>query len=1002
MNRKLQQLWQSFIKNTKNFSGTQINWVNKGSDLGKDIWDCAVPLVLLATPVIAAPLGKAAPKDLLGLNLTAKFIKFIVNNYKEKLLLQEWVMFVSQIAYFESFIMILSISENTNLIHKVSNNYVLDKVQNKIKKLKNLELTEAQAKDVLRCFHNSELAKEFNDILETLLIQVGMNVDEAQLLTKRVAWGTHRYLNKALATVTDSVPALRQLYRDRWRKESDKYHNLDEYLEKQIAEKPQEKVFNESFTFQQIYVSLQVKSVDQNGKVKKNAESVNLEDWAKSLLLDQNKQNQVIFIQGGPGRGKSVFCRIFADLIRRKIHPIWTPILIQLRDISTLENSFQKTLEAAIHTNFVNSDSGWLSDKNTRYLFLLDGFDELLMGGITSRRLQDFLQQVGQFQEDCSRSSEMGHRVLITGRSLALYSIETLLPSNIERVEILPMDDELQQQWFVKWEEIMDARKSLEFQRFLKYENCPEFVQELAQEPLLLYLMVAMHRDEEIEVGFLGGIDFKFKVLIYEKALNLVLNEQRLETLNQKLKDKRIEDLQRIITEAGLCVVQSGGECAAILMIEERLKSDDSAKALLEEAQKHLGESALKNALAMFYLQIGSKEGSVEFCHKSFGEFLCAKRIKENLIDWTRSGIKRQKFYISDKQFDWEIYDLLGYGGLTPEIVEYLTALLTTDGEFRPVELFQRLEDFYLRWSDGEFIDARSENWPQKKMRLLRDQVNSSELGLRQVDIYAGLNVMILLLELNRFAQSQDELKDKVVFYPCGQLDTENFDEFRLLRIIGYCNCIDILTFSKLIASFLSHANLSGANLRDANLSGVNLSRANLSRANLSRANLNRADLSRADLSRADLSGVNLINADLIFADLSGADLNRANLILADLSGADLSRADFSGADLSGADLNRANLILADLSGANLRWVNLRCANLIVADFSRANLSRANLREANLRHTDLRDANLSRANFSRTNLEMVRWDEKTNWENVQGLKTVRNVPEALKQQLGLT
>jgi hypothetical protein len=31
----------------------------------------------------------------------------------------------------------------------------------------------------------------------------------------------------------------------------------------------------------------------------------------------------------------------------------------------------------------------------------------------------------------------------------------------------------------------------------------------------------------------------------------------------------------------------------------------------------------------------------------------------------------------------------------------------------------------------------------------------------------------------------------------------------------------------------------------------------------------------------------------------------------------------------------------------------------------------------------------------------ILWDEQTNWEGVRGLETAVNVPEALKQQLGI-
>jgi hypothetical protein len=465
----------------------------------------------------------------------------------------------------------------------------------------------------------------------------------------------------------------------------------------------------------------------------------------------------------------------------------------------------------------------------------------------------------------------------------------------------------------------------------------------------------------------------------YFHAVNWVLTEQRSKLLNRDLTELETEDLRRILTEAGLCVVQSGGECASVVMIEERLKADNSVKALLEEAQKQIGDNPLRNALAVFYLQQGSKEGSVEFVHKSFSEFLCAERLKESLEDWTEPGKKRIKFNTKDSDMDWEIYDLLGYGALTAEIVEYLMGLLTTPAgagkksRFRPVELFQRLENFYLRWCDGEFIDALPESLPQKKMRLLREQLKTQDLGQRQIDVYAGLNVMILLLELHRYGQQRDELKDKMVFYPCGKPNAEGEldDAIRLLRLIGYSCCVEYFGFLHTVGRFLSGAHLSGANLGGAELCGAELNGAKLSGANLKGAELSDAYLNDADLSGAYLSGAYLTRAYLNDADLSGANLSDADLIDADLDGANLSGAKLSGADLDGADLSGADLSGADLSGANL---------------SGAYLSRAYLSGADLSDRTFGD---------------VKWNENTKWENVRGLDEAVNLPEALRRQLGM-
>ena len=296
-------------------------------------------------------------------------------------------------------------------------------------------------------------------------------------------------------------------------------------------------------------------------------------------------------------------------------------------------------------------------------------------------------------------------------------------------------------------------------------------------------------------------------------------------------------------------------------------------------------------------------------------------------------------------------------------------ALLVKSG-VELVVLFERLHGFYLDWCDGKCIEATEETLPQKKARQLQHW--GIESGQRRVDIYTGLNVMILLFELHRYGQSQKKLREEISFNPCRQCGDENFEQTRLLRIIGYSQCLGIGSFVEIVGKFLS-----GANLSSANLSGVNLSGANLSNANLSSANLSDANLIGANLSSANLINANLIDANLIDANLSNANLSSANLSSADLRGVNL-----SGADLIHAYLGGADLIHADLSGTNLSG-----ADLIHADLSGTDLS----------YTDLSGVNLSGTNLSGTNLSNIKWDNKTQWSNTIGLHEARGVPEYLQQ-----
>ena len=527
---------------------------------------------------------------------------------------------------------------------------------------------------------------------------------------------------------------------------------------------------------------------------------------------------------------------------------------------------------------------------------------------------------------------------------------------------------------------------------------------------------------------------------------------------------------------------------------------------------------------------IKKPDKSVKFAQDNLQSDLCFQRLQESLKKWTisKSGLTSKIgdqtsgplpsefcLRVGDRQMHEEIYDLLGNGALKPEIVNELMELLVTGKKIRLELLFWRLEDFYRRWCQGEFIDGTpDDNLPQKTRLKLAAQ--NIAIGLRQVDIYTGLNVLILLLELHRYAQERDELKQKITFYPSAQPDTDNFFTSQLLRIINYSDALEIGNFSSIVGQFLkggnfrsaylgdanltgadfrgadlsraylgdanltgvnfSGANLSGANLGDANLSSANLtganlsgtdlsstnlSGANLSCANLSRADLNRADLSSTNLSHADLSNAILFGANLSEANLSSTNLNHADLCRADLSGADLSHAIlngtnlsdtilfstnlsdailvaadlsyaklngaklnnarlngamFLGADLSGVDLSRVTLNDADLSGvilsdADLSGADLTDAILFGTDFSYANLNSANLSGSNLSGAILNGADLSHSNLSYAilggadlsdaNMEKMTWGKKQQWEDVRGLETAVNVPEALKEELGL-
>ena len=946
-----------------------------------------IPTLLEA---LNSPLGQVVNSAVPFLPIATTLIKFFIDANQKEPTIAEIIAIAIQAAYLES------ISQTLNQEDLDSSDATAsDNLRKKITELGDLEINDYEARRALVYFPASKLASKFNQVLEEKLINSGLEQSKAKVEVKKVATNTTQYIEIVLSQLGAQVKELLEWYKIGGKEKFEKYESIKIYLEKKIKPLPHEKVFKEKFSFQDIYVPLKAKSLTLEGMEISSAEEFILEDWVQETITTEDKKDKVIFIQAGAGRGKTVFCRMFADWARRNLHPLLTPIFIRLRKIENYGQSFEETISNALSARFVKSDPAWLADPDTRYLFLLDGFDELRIEGRATGGISRFIRQVGLFQKE-NIDKENGHRIIMTGRPLALQGI-TDLPRNLERVKLLPMDEDIQEQWFDNWQNVLSfddhfaADEVKKLKNFLHSDACPYEVEyNLAKEPLLLSLIAKLHRKGEIkEEDFeITKSRIESKILIYEKSLECVLKEQRDEWLQQNITGLTTENLERILMEAGLSVIQSGGEYAKVKMIEDRLDKDYSEAAnTLRKLRKQSGEKAITTALGAFYLRpaAGKTGGGVEFYHKSFSEFLCAKRLQMSIEEWTELRRKYKKLVVEDKELAEQIYDLLGYGGLTPEIVEYLMGLLNKSDEFQPVKLFERLEDFYFRWCDGEFIDAKGITLPQRKMSELEEQVPEREtyLGQRQVDVYAGLNIMILLLELYRYGLSQaEETKEQLTFYPCGKPNDNNEleDSTLLLRLIGYSDCIGTGGFTDTVGRFLSGANLEAANLEAANLASANLEAANLEAANLESANLEAANLEAANLESANLASANLESANLASANLEAANLILAKLILA---------------KLRGANLILANLEAANLNFANLNGANLSDANLIFANLSTANLNGANLSNANLNSAYLSCAYLSGANLSGANLN------DANFYGIKGLEYALNVPESVKEQLSL-
>ncbi|HLO88609.1 MAG TPA: pentapeptide repeat-containing protein, partial [Nostocaceae cyanobacterium] len=254
-----------------------------------------------------------------------------------------------------------------------------------------------------------------------------------------------------------------------------------------------------------------------------------------------------------------------------------------------------------------------------------------------------------------------------------------------------------------------------------------------------------------------------------------------------------------------------------------------------------------------------------------------------------------------------QVYNLLGYGILNPEIEKLVIEGLrrTKKHEFSLTDLFQRLESFWRDYCQGRWLDEGIAHQAVAYFQTLQNPIN-----VERVNAAVGLNVFLLLCAIAPIAE--------VTFWPCGHpLNLAEFHPTALVELNNrtailhkhaFINCTRHkslvglnLSGVSLLQMMLVEANLAGSNLLEAELIGANLTGANLQRANLTSANLTGANLTGANLQRANLTGANLTGANLTGADLTGANLNSVNLTKACLFDAILDTADKELAAVHGA-----------------------------------------------------------------------------------------------------
>ena len=700
------------------------------------------------------------------------------------------------------------------------------------------------------------------------------------------------------------------------------------YLEKQVDES----MLGEPFSLRQVYVPLRAYYVmrDPEKDEKDERESpghlrheeravVQLHKEISRWLKEGTKADAIRIVSGGPGCGKSSFTKMLAaelagDRSRRVLY-----IPLHLFDPSAdLGDSVGNYVQGSglLRHNPLSTDSG-----EQRILLLFDGLDELAMRGRGSQQVaHDFVSHLCSFVET-RNTRELRVQALLAGRTVVVQANQTHFRLQGQILHALPYmaqgnghtrysersrSPEEAYAEYGKGEELLEEDQRVVWWRAYGkatgrgYEGLPEELAredliELTGQPLLNYLIALSYGR--------GVIDFSDPVSlnrIYEDMLKAVYDRAYGGGTHVSVKEMDYGSFVRVLEEIALAAWHGDGRTTTVKEIENHCKSAGLTR-LLGDFQEG-AEAGVGRLLTAFYFrqhgQAQDGERSFEFTHKSFGEYLAARRLVRAL---RKIDVQTQR-HNTDPDDGWDLRETLRHwleltGPTTMD--RYLYTFIQKEiGLAGPDEkecwqpLLLRLIGHLLRHG------FPFEGMPRQSQRVEASQARNAGEAL--------LAVLCSVSDCTEEVSLVDWPEPTSAGAWIRELQGQRSGPESVLAMA----CLTRLSF---VGQELHGVDMYGASLSHSDFDGVYARNVWLECAILRSVRLRQAYLHRADLEGADLEG-----ADLEGADLEGADLEGANLEGANLEGAKLEGANLEGANLDGANLEGAKLKGAKLKGAKL------------------------------------------------------------------------------------
>ena len=618
-----------------------------------------------------------------------------------------------------------------------------------------------------------------------------------------------------------------------------------------------------------------------------------LEGW----LISSQPRDRMRIIGGGPGSGKSSLSKKLAMSVSEWSD--WRVVFVEVQgmeETSDLHYQIGERLRRRKKTGFFENPLDWPEDRENT-LIVLDGLDELSRPGPEAVELmKGFVQGV----RDILFNSE-GTRAVLLGRTDAardaleasrgavntLINVLPLCPVNIGNCGVFRKESIKEGLEFLKVEQRELYWKNWCSAQGFQPQECrlsdPRFG-ELSHEPVLAYLLILSGRLDE--GANLDEVAENTNVVYQDVLQNLLPRDWGTEK-HPGTEGLEVDDFLFLLSCLGLAAWSGGGRVGRS---EDFVRIRDHCAPNVKDFDQKI--ATLKNVATQFYT---TSDGSYEFVHKTFGEYLAARGILRFIVDRMPELELQHKRKPDNLLYEW--LELAGKTAITNEFSKSIGSFCNnlTGG----ILLFLRNEAALLSFEDA--LQAK-ERLTQLLNRALivgfpahlephqswRDAERSQ--GFAEITLLASLNSVVRRLG----KEDEDAAKLSLDADALDRLIARNISMNGIIGLTS-TSCLDYIDLRKRDAysGFIS--------LHEASLISVNFADSDVAHINIVRSSIHKSDFIGADLAYSNLWGSLITNSNFTNASLVGTDLQCVVVEDTDFEGADFFHAKLKGTDLRGA-----------------------------------------------------------------------------------------------------